>query len=43
MVKNKTVDDFQIQRETILMKYECVKVEHYQRIYNLRVYGMEED
>lgn len=40
---SKAEENFQVQRQTILMKYEYDKLEQYQRSDNLRVYGMEEE
>lgn len=42
-VRNKVVDSFQVQRQAMLTKYECDKLEQYQRSDNLRIYGMEEE
>lgn len=42
-VKTNVVDTFQVQRQGILMKYECDKLEQYQRSDNLRIYRLVEE
>ena len=41
-VKSKTVDSFHIERHALLQKYDCDRLEQYQRSDNLRIYGIEE-
>ena len=41
-VKSKTVDSFQLERRAVLQKYDCDRLEQYQRSENLRIYGLEE-
>lgn len=42
-MKSQGADSFLLQRQALLMKYECDKIEQYQRSDNLRIYGMAEE
>lgn len=42
-VKSNSVDNFHMQRQGIMLKYECDKLEQYQRSDNLRIYGLREE
>lgn len=42
-VKRQAGDSFLLQRQALLTKYECDRMEQYQRSDNLRIYGMAEE
>ena len=42
-IRSKSVDSFLVQRQALLMKYECDKLEQYQRSDNVSIYGISED
>ncbi|KAK4319015.1 hypothetical protein Pmani_006534 [Petrolisthes manimaculis] len=43
VVKSQAAVSFSLQRQALLMKYECDRLEQYQRSDNLRIYGIEEE
>ncbi|MPC72906.1 hypothetical protein E2C01_067219 [Portunus trituberculatus] len=42
-VKSQAVDSFLLQRQALQTKYECDRLEQYQKSDNLRIYGLEEE
>ncbi|KAK4320801.1 hypothetical protein Pmani_008340 [Petrolisthes manimaculis] len=43
VVKSQAAVSFSLQRQALLMKYECDRLEQYQRSDNLLIYGIEEE